>query len=145
MGTWGSGFFDDDLAQDWSLMMMKSYWPRDFPRFMQEVKDEFAKTADEGMVDAMYGVCVIATAAVVASMAGIKVELPAHLRILRRLQLWRPSAKLLKDAREVCQLSIGPKSEMSSMWINDESEDEWRSNVVTLIDELTKKIDLRKG
>ena len=144
MGTWDTGFFDDDQAMDWSFQLLRSYWPRYLPAILKEVRDEFAKTAEGELVDSLYGACGVAAAAVVASMAGINVDLPAHLRIWRRLQVWRPSKKLHLDARDVCELCYGSKSELSALWSDASAGVEWRNKISELMNELTRKIESRR-
>jgi hypothetical protein len=136
VGTWGSGIFDNDEAQDWVDNLVSA----DNVNFLIFAIQE-ATRHRSAYLDVDQGAAALAACEVLACLRGRWAEdvaYPQEVRSWVQGQTFSPSDVHLDQALTALERVIGDRSELKELWTDDEPiENEWMINVARLRERLT--------
>jgi hypothetical protein len=132
MGAWGSGNFDNDMALDWVLSLIKD----DTLNTVRAALD--AVTTEEDYLDVDLGAEALAAAEVVAALTGKPGDyLPEEVADWVASHRTLAAAPLVDQARRAAKLVIaGEDSELWELWAETDELDNWTA----VVDELHQRL-----
>ncbi|MGB9991900.1 DUF4259 domain-containing protein [Pseudoduganella rhizocola] len=133
MGTWSTGAFGNDFAQDWAEDLQESM---DL-YFIADTLDNALSSGEAGMLEAPFGAEALAAVETLARLegrAGLQDEDSAA--VDEWVAAMKPKFKLRSDLHEkalrVLELVLSGRSELRELWQDSEHDEAWRNEVESL-------------
>jgi hypothetical protein len=133
MGTWSTGAFGNDFAQDWAEDLQES---RDL-YFVADTLDNALNAGEAGQLEAPFGAEAIAAVETLARLEGrAGVQDEDSEAVDEWVAAVQPKFKLRADLHEkalrVLELVLSGRSELRELWQDSEHYEAWRAEVESL-------------